>query len=127
MVDMGDGCDGWAEDIIKVIIVKVGVEKILAVTPKQNRMYEVTLENEEMCENLLDGLEIKGWKCEVKKLQEREYVDSFMHLHAYLGDNHILDKLKGLGVTPYKSGGESILTLRMEPGTGGITSLQYQV
>ncbi len=51
-------------------------------------------------DDLMDGLEIKGAKCEVKKLQEREYEVSFMHLPAYLEDGNIMDKLEGWGVTP---------------------------
>ncbi len=73
-VDMGEVNDGKAEDLIKAIAGKVGVCMILAVRPKQNRLYEVTLTNEETCDDLMDGLEIKGVKCDVKKLQEREYV-----------------------------------------------------
>ncbi|KAL0151792.1 hypothetical protein M9458_052943 [Cirrhinus mrigala] len=99
-VDMGEVSDGRAVDLIKVIAEKVGVDKILAVRPKQNRLYEVTLTNEEICDDLVDGLEMKGEKCEVKKLQEREYVVSFMHLPAYLEDSNITDKLEGWGVTP---------------------------
>ncbi len=41
-VDMGEVNDGKAEDLIKVIAGKVGVSMILAVRPKQNRLYEVT-------------------------------------------------------------------------------------
>ncbi len=99
-VDMGEVNDGKAEDLIKAIAGKVGVSMILAVRPKQNRLYEVTLTNEETCDDLMDGLEIKGVKCDVKKLQEREYVVSFMHLPAYLEDRNIMDKLEGWGVTP---------------------------
>lgn len=111
-VDMGDVSDGRAEDLIKVIAEKVGVWKMLAVRPKQNGLYEVTLTNEETCDELVDGLEIKGVKCEVKKLQEREYAVSFMHLPAYLEDGDILDKLKGWGVTP-----TSRIRRRYYPGT----------
>ncbi len=111
-VDMGEVNDGKAEDLIKAIAGKVGVSMILAVRPKQNRLYEVTLTNEETCDDLMDGLEIKGVKCDVKKLQEREYVVSFMHLPAYLEDRNIMDKLEGWGVTP-----TSIIRRRYYTGT----------
>lgn len=65
------------------------------------------------CVYLLDGLEIKGAKCEVKKLQEREYIVSFMHLPVYLEDSNIMDKLEGWGVTP-----TSRIRRRYYPGTG---------
>lgn len=53
-----------------------------------------------MCDDLIDQLTIKGVNCEVKKLQNRDYVVSFMHLPVYLEDNDILDKLEGWGVSP---------------------------
>ncbi|KAI2655313.1 hypothetical protein H4Q32_017688 [Labeo rohita] len=49
---------------------------------------------------VLNGLEIKGIKCETKKLQDREYVVSFIYLPAYLEDSDILDKLEGWRVIP---------------------------
>lgn len=54
--------------------------------PGQGKEYEVALEKEETCEELMDGLTIKGTICEVKKLQNREYVVSFMHVPVYLKD-----------------------------------------
>ncbi len=41
-VDMGEINVGKAEDLIKAVAGKVGVSKILAVRPKQNRLSEVT-------------------------------------------------------------------------------------
>ncbi len=89
-----------AEDIIKVIAEKIGRGNILAVRPKQNKEYEVTLENMEDVELLVDGLKIKEILCEVKRLQNRDYVVSFMHMPAYIDDQVIVDKLEGWGVTP---------------------------
>ncbi|KAI2647484.1 hypothetical protein H4Q32_025692 [Labeo rohita] len=109
-IDVAEVQNGGVQDVIKAIEEKVGEGKILAVRPKQHGLYEVTLENEELCEELLDGLEIKGIKCETKKLQDREYVVSFMHLPAYLED--ILDKLEGWRVIP-----TSQIRRRYYPGT----------
>ena len=89
-----------AEDIIKAISEKIGSGKVLAVRPRQGKEYELTMEQEEMCDSLIDGLTIKGVDCEVKKLQNKDYVVSFMHLPVYLEDNEILDKLEGWGVFP---------------------------
>lgn len=99
-IDVAEVQNGGVEDIIKSIVEKVGEGKILAVRPKQHGLYEVTLEKEELCDELLNGLEIKGIKCETKKLQDREYVVSFMHLPVYLEDTAILDKLEGWRVIP---------------------------
>lgn len=101
-----------AEDIIKVIAEKIGRGNILAVRPKQNKEYEVTLENVEDVELLVDGLKIKEILCEVKRLQNRDYVVSFMHMPAYIDDQVIVDKLEGWGVTPI-----SEIKRRVYPGT----------
>lgn len=111
-IDVAEVQNGGAEDIIKAIAEKVGEGKILAVRPKQHGLYEVTLEKEELCDELLNGLEIKGIKCETKKLQDREYVVSFMHLPVYLEDMDILDKLEGWRVIP-----TSQIRRRYYPGT----------
>ncbi|XP_016318821.1 uncharacterized protein LOC107670656 [Sinocyclocheilus anshuiensis] len=89
-----------AEDVIKAVSERIGGGKILAVRSRQGKECEVTLEKEETCEELMDGLTIKGTNCEIKKMQNREYVVSFMHLPVYLEDEHILEKLEGWGVFP---------------------------
>ncbi|KAI2644455.1 hypothetical protein H4Q32_028425 [Labeo rohita] len=89
-----------AVDIIKAVTEKIGKGNILEVRPKQNKEYEVTLENVEDVDLLVDGLQIKEAMCEVKRLQNRDYVVSFMHLPVYIDDHDTLDKLEGWGVTP---------------------------
>lgn len=111
-VDLTDVSDARAEDIIKAVTEKIGDGKILAVRPKQMHKYEVTLEKEEDTEELMDGLIIKGENCEVQKLQNRDYVVSFMHLPVYMDDEDILKKLEGWGVFPV-----SMIKRRVYPGT----------
>lgn len=101
-----------AVDIIKVVTERIGEGGILAVRPRQGKEYELTLEKEEMCDELMNGLTIKGTECEVKKLQNRDYVVSFMHLPVYLEDEDILAKLEGWGVCPI-----SKIKRRLYPGT----------
>lgn len=101
-----------AEDIITAVTEIIGVGKILAVRPKQNKEYEVTLENVEDVDSLMDGLGIKGMTCEVKKLINKHCVVSFMHLPAYISDQKILEKLEGWGVIPI-----SAIKRRLYPGT----------
>jgi hypothetical protein len=101
-----------AEDIIKAVTELCGHGEILALRPRQGKEYELTMEKEEMCDKLTDGLEIKGVKCEVKNLQNRDYVVSFMHLPVYLDDDEILEKLEGWRVTPI-----SKIKRRCYPGT----------
>lgn len=100
VIDLTEIQDGRAEDIIKALTDKMEVTSILAVRPKMMKEYEITFEKEEDIEKLADGLMIKGKLCEIKKLSNKEFVVSFMHLPAYLEDNEILRKLEGWGVTP---------------------------
>lgn len=50
--------------------------------------------------------------CEVKKLKDRVFVVSLMHLPAYLEDSIIVDKLEGWGVVPI-----SQIKRRVYPGS----------
>ncbi len=119
-VDLGNVKDARAADIIKAVIERIGDGRILAVRPKQAREYEVTLEREEDTECLIDGLNINGTNCEVKRLQNRDFVVSFMHLPVYLADEHILNKLEGWGVSPI-----SKLKRRFYPGTSIEDGTRY--
>ncbi len=101
-----------AVDIIKAVVDICGNGKILALRPRQGKEFELTMEKEEACEELTDGLLIKGVNCEIKKLQNRDYVVSFMHLPVYLDDKEILGKLEGWGVNPI-----SKIKRRCYPGT----------
>lgn len=100
VVDLAEVHDGKAEDIIKALKAKMDVTSILAVRPKMSKEYEITLEKEEDIEKLDEGLMIKGKLCEIRRLNNKEVVVSFMHLPAYLDDGEILRKLEGWGVTP---------------------------
>lgn len=111
-VDLMDLDDVRAVDIIISVTEKVGEGKILAVRPKQTRCYEVTLETEEDIEELMNGIIIKGKTCEVTRLQNRDFVVSFMHLPVYMDDEDILKKLEGWGVLPI-----SKIKRRFYPGT----------
>lgn len=119
-VDLGNVKDARAADIIKAVTERIGEGRILAVRPKQAREYEVTVEREEDTELLTDGLMINGITCEVKRLQNRDYVVSFMHLPVYLADEEILNKLEGWGVTPI-----SKLKRRVYPGTSIEDGTRY--
>ncbi|KAI5629931.1 hypothetical protein C0J50_10389 [Silurus asotus] len=111
-VELGHLNEIRVSDLIKAITERIGEGKILAVRPKQNKEYEVTLEQEEDTEFLLEGLVINGCNCEVNRLQNRDYVVSFMHLPVYIADDEIVKKLKGWGVFPV-----SKIKRRVYPGT----------
>lgn len=112
IVDLAEVRDGVVQDIIKEVNKKIGGGKVLAIRPRQGKEYEITLINEEECDKLEDGMMIKQQFCEIRKLQSREYVVSFMHLPAYMDDRDILDKLEAWGVTPSSS-----IKRRTYPGT----------
>lgn len=120
IVDLLNVQDARAEDIIKVIAEKIGVAKILAVRPKLSKEYEITLEKEEDADELINGLMIKGINCEVKKLHNRDFVVSFMHLPAYVNDEDILNKLEGWGVIPISN-----IKRRTYPGTSIEDGTRY--
>lgn len=120
IVDLTELRDARAEDIIKAVNEKVGGGKILAVRPRHGKEYEITLTNTDVCEDLEDFLMIKGKLCEIRKLQTREYVVSFIHLPAYIADSDILEKLHNWGVTP-----ASEIKRRMYPGTDIADGTRY--
>lgn len=104
--------DVRAEDVINAVTEQCGHGKILALRPRQGREYELTMEKEEECEKLLEGLKIKGTDCEVKNLHSRDYVVSFLHLPVYLENSKIIEKLEGWGVEPITK-----IKRRCYPGT----------
>lgn len=120
IVDLAEVRDGSVQDIIKEVNEKIGGGKILAIRPRQGKEFEITLSNEEECEKLEDGLRIKQQFCEIRKLQVREYVVSFMHLPAYVDDQDILDKLEAWGVTPSTN-----IKRRTYPGTEIADGTRY--
>lgn len=112
IVNAAEVKDGKVEDVIKAVINKVGLSKVLAVRPRINKEYEITLTDEEACEELMNGLMIKDVMTEVRNLQTKECVVPFMHLPVYVTDEEIWDKLRVWGVTTI-----SAVKRRYYPGT----------
>lgn len=98
----------------------MGFGNLLAVRPKHELEYELTLKSVDICEGLLDGVEMNGQFCEVKRLERREYIVSFLHLPAYVHDQTIEDKLKSWGVTPVTK-----VRRRLYPGTNIADGTRY--
>jgi len=120
VLDLTGNKDIKVEDIIKGILEKVDVDNLLAVRPRRDMEYELTLRSVEVCDGLMDGLEISGQYCEVRRLERREYIVSFLHLPAYLHDKTIEDKLKSWGVTPMTK-----VRRRLYPGTNIADGTRY--
>ncbi|XP_062846136.1 uncharacterized protein LOC134304832 [Trichomycterus rosablanca] len=100
IVDVSNLQEVTATEIIKAINEEIGFGKLLAVRYRQNKEFEATLQTEEDCLKLLDGLMIKGRLCDIRRLCCSEMTVSFLNLPAYLEDKIILDKLLAWGVTP---------------------------
>ena len=109
-----------ADDIIKAVTMKIGKDKLLAVRPKNSLEYELTLTCADECDDLIDGVEIKGQLCVVRRLELKECVVSFIHLPAYVEDETIEDKLKLWGVTPITK-----IKRRLYPGTDIADGTRY--
>ncbi|MGL5643495.1 MAG: hypothetical protein ACRCW3_01830 [Metamycoplasmataceae bacterium] len=109
-----------AEKIIKAMLERVGPGNLLAVRPKHALEYELTLRSVDDCEGLLEGVEIDGQFCEVRRLERREYIVSFLHLPAYVHDKTIEDKLRSWGVTPMTK-----VRRRLYPGTNVADGTRY--
>lgn len=97
---------------IKAVEDTTGIGKLYGLRKTTEFEYELTLEKEEDCEQLLDGIQINGQCCEIRKLCATERMVSFLHLPNYINDEDVLQKLTSWGVTP-------ILPLRRRyyPGT----------
>lgn len=101
-----------AMDLIKAIEERIGFGKLIGLRQRPVNEYELTLENEELCEEMSEGIMINGHLCEVRRLCVTERMVSFLRLPTYISDEEILMKLTNWGVTP-------ILPLRRRfyPGT----------
>lgn len=120
IVDLKDVVDGKAEDVIKAVTEKLGAGKLIAVRQRIDKEYELTLLTEQLCGELLDGLKIKDKDCELRALETREYIVSFMHLPAYIQDEQIIEKLTLWKVTPI-----SDIKRRYYPGTDIADGTRY--
>jgi len=109
-----------AEDIIRSVTRNIGHGKLLAVRPKNSTEYELTLTCADDCDDLINGVEIKGQLCVVRRLELKECVVSFIHLPAYVEDETIEDKLKLWGVTPITK-----IKRRLYPGTDITDGTRY--
>ncbi len=74
VIDLRDNKEVKAEDIIKVVTQKIGFGKLLAMRPKHGKEYELTLEGADVCDVLVDGMEIKGQFFEVRRLEVKEHI-----------------------------------------------------
>ncbi len=65
--------------IIKAVEDKSGIGKIIGLWRKANNDFELTMQNELDCEDLLDGIMINGQKCDIRKLCATEKMVSFLN------------------------------------------------
>lgn len=79
---------------------------------KNPKEYELTMNEEEGKEKILDGLKIKNSRIMVKEINNNEMVVSFLNLPTYIEDEEIIGKLTEWGVKA-----ASPVKRRMWPGT----------
>lgn len=120
VIDLRDNKEVKAEDIILAVSQKIDLGKLLAVRPKHGNEYELTFEGVDSVDVFLDGVEIKGELFDVRRLEVKEHMVSFLHLPAYVDDEQIEDKLKFWGVTPMMK-----IKRRLYPGTNITDGTRY--
>lgn len=87
--------------LIKEIELVVGHGVLLALTPKQNRQFEATLNSETACEKIEDGLMYEAQRVGIKRLHKSEVLFSFLHLPSDVKNREILDCLAQYGGSPH--------------------------
>lgn len=107
-------------EIIRAVEGVVGAGVLLAVRPKSVGVYELTLESVGDAEKLWEGVRVNGKVCPTKAMARTDFLVSFLHLPAYVGDAEILTRLRQWGVVPLSSIGR-----RYYPGTEIADGTRY--
>lgn len=100
IINVKDPANTTVMMIIKAVEKKIGIGKLIGLRKRTTNDFELTLENEQDCEGLMDGIEIDGQMCGAKKLCETVRMVSFLNLTNYIQDEDITDKLLMWCVTP---------------------------
>jgi hypothetical protein len=93
LIDVGDNHKVKAIDIINSIDSVIGEGSVFACVPKSGSAYELTLDDQESAQLLLDGVTVSGVTYDCRAVAQTVLTVSFMHLPAYLSDDEIGAKL----------------------------------
>ena len=99
MIDVGDNKKMAAGELINFLSQQVG-DVIRACVPKGPNHYEVTFDGVIQARSIsdIDYLEWNGVKIRARLLHSETVVVSFLHLQAYIRDEEIEERLKGMNI-----------------------------
>ncbi|XP_051568351.1 uncharacterized protein LOC127449157 isoform X2 [Myxocyprinus asiaticus] len=92
--------------------VKEQCGEVMGCRVRSERIYELTMKDNEAKSKLMDGVRIKGAMVHARDIINNEMVVSFINLPVYLEDEKIFTKLEEWGVKPI-----SAIKRRIWPGT----------
>lgn len=97
-------------DLLKGVKKECG--EVIGCRVRGERIYELTMREEEAKRKLMDGVRVQGVMVHARDIMNNDMVVSFINLPVYLEDEKILSKLQEWGVRPL-----SPIKRRVWPGT----------
>ncbi|KAI2646247.1 Gag polyprotein [Labeo rohita] len=105
-------------DLLKGVKKECG--EVIGCRVRGERIYELTMNNEEAKMKLMDGLRVQGVMVHARDIINNDMVVSFINLPVYLEDEKILSKLQEWGVRPL-----SPIKRRVWPGTNTADGTRF--
>lgn len=100
--------------------VKKECGEVIGCRVRGERIYELTMKDEEAKRKLMDGVRVKGVMVHARDIMNNDMVVSFINLPVYLEDEKILAKLQEWGVRPL-----SPIKRRVWPGTDTVDGTRF--
>lgn len=100
--------------------VKKECGEVIGCRVRGERIYELTMKDEEAKGKLMDGVRIQGVMVHARDIMNNDMVVSFINLPVYLEDEKILSKLEEWGVRPL-----SPIKRRVWPGTETVDGTRF--
>lgn len=100
--------------------VKKDCGEVIGCRVRGERIYELTMKDEEAKRKLMDGVRVKGVMVHARDIMNNDMVVSFINLPVYLEDEKILAKLQEWGVRPL-----SPIKRRVWPGTDTVDGTRF--
>ncbi|XP_026121503.1 uncharacterized protein LOC113101986 isoform X2 [Carassius auratus] len=105
-------------DLLKGVKKECG--EVIGCRVRGERVYELTMKDEEAKRKLMDGVRVKGVMVHARDIMNNDMVVSFINLPVYLEDEKILAKLQEWGVRPL-----SPIKRRVWPGTDIVDGTRF--
>ncbi|XP_059403139.1 uncharacterized protein LOC132134798 [Carassius carassius] len=105
-------------DLLKGVKKECG--EVIGCRVRGERVYELTMKDEETKRKLMDGVRVKGVMVHARDILNNDMVVSFINLPVYLEDEKILAKLHEWGVRPL-----SPIKRRVWPGTDIVDGTRF--